>query len=100
MTGLQRARNGIVLSMAILMAAGCFPLDDNSNPRQASRDQVVAALAHCSVPEKYLFSVQGDLTIKFPDGVSNTANQRRCIDAYLQRRGVSVSIAWRDNSGR
>ena len=90
-----RAQRRNILVMLALATGGCFPLGDNEGPKGATRVQVAAALSSCRVPQQYLASSGGELTVKFPDGVRNTEPQRHCIEAYLQKRGVFVSMAWR-----
>lgn len=99
MAKLERAGN-IILAVSLAAAtAGCFPLGDNEEPQAATRPQVEAALASCRVPREYLASVQGEIVVKFPGGAPNGESQRRCVDAYLQKLGVSVALAWHDGNG-
>jgi hypothetical protein len=65
----------------------------------ATRAQVEAALASCRVPREYLAPGQGEIIVIFPDGAPNRESQHRCVDAYLQKLGVSVDYFWRDGKG-
>ena len=99
MAKVERVRNlGFLISLAIAVS-GCFPLGDNEVAQAATSAQVKAALTKCEVPQQYLVSHQGENTVKFPDHARNIEIQRHCVDAYLQKKGVSVDFAWHERNG-
>jgi len=95
-----RAQRRNILLMLALATGSCFPLGDNEGPKGATQAQVAAALSSCRVPKQYLMSSGGELTVKFPDKAQNTEPQRHCVEAYLQKLGVFVSMAWRERIAR
>jgi hypothetical protein len=99
MAKLERARSVTLLVSLAAATGGCFPFGDNEEPQATTKAQIEAALASCRVPREYLASAQGEIIVKFPDGAPNGESQRRCVDAYLQKLGVSVALAWRDGNG-
>lgn len=98
MAKVERVRSLSPLLALATMTSGCFPLGDNEEPQAATSAQVKAALTNCRVPQQYLVSHQGEITVKFPDRAPNVEFQRRCVDAYLQKEGVSVGIAWHEGN--